>query len=318
MILEAIDSPRDLKGLSKSELTGLAAEIRKALVARAGLHGGHLGSNLGIVETTLALHYVFDSPADKIVFDVSHQTYPHKMVTGRKEAFLDPAHYDDVSGFSSPDESPHDPFVLGHTSTSVSLAAGMAKARDLLGGTENVVAVIGDGSLSGGEAFEGLDIAGELDSNFIVVVNDNEMSIAENHGAIYRNLAELRDSNGTARPNVFRSLGFDYRYVANGNSVDALVDAFAAVKDCDHPVVVHVHTRKGCGYGPAERDREAFHNIGPIDVATGRPKGAEAPSYREVTAEHLTAKMEADPAVVTVCAGTPTGLGFTPDRKSVV
>ena len=222
MYLEKIDSPADVKRLSVGELTLLSGEIREALLHKVSVHGGHFGPNLGMVEATVALHYVFDSPKDKLVFDVSHQSYVHKMLTGRRRAFLDPAEYDGVSGYSEPSESEHDHFVIGHTSTSVSLAGGLAKARDLQGGEGNVVAVIGDGSLSGGEAFEGLDYAAELGTNFIVVVNDNQMSIAENHGGLYGNLQELRESGGNCACNFFRAMGFDYRYVADGNDVEAL------------------------------------------------------------------------------------------------
>lgn len=263
MYLEKIDSPADVKRLSVGELTLLSGEIREALLHKVSAHGGHFGPNLGMVEATVALHYVFDSPKDKLVFDVSHQSYVHKMLTGRCRAFLDPAEYDGVSGYSEPSESEHDHFVIGHTSTSVSLAGGLAKARDLQGGEGNVVAVIGDGSLSGGEAFEGLDYAAELGTNFIVVVNDNQMSIAENHGGLYGNLQELRESGGNCACNFFRAMGFDYRYVADGNDVEALIGAFSAVKDAAHPVVVHINTLKGKGYARAEQDRETRFGMFP-------------------------------------------------------
>ena len=253
--------------MSMKELNVLSGEIRETLLKKLSAHGGHFGPNFGMVEATIALHYVFNSPTDKIVFDVSHQCYVHKMLTGRKEAFLNADRYDEVSGYTEPNESEHDFFTIGHTSTSVSLASGLAKGRDLQGGTGNVIAVIGDGSLSGGEAFEGLDYAAELDSNFIIIVNDNQMSIAENHGGLYRNLQALRESNGTCECNFFRAMGLDYVYVADGNDVEALIKAFETVKDSRHPVVVHINTLKGKGYAPAEQHKEAWHYCSPFDPA---------------------------------------------------
>ena len=238
MYLENIYSPADVKKLSFKELNDLSNEIRASLLQKLSEHGGHFGPNFGMVEATIALHYVFNSPEDKLVFDVSHQSYVHKMLTGRKDAFLYPAEYDNVSGYSEPQESKHDFFVIGHTSTSVSLASGLAKGRDLTGGNENIIAVIGDGSLSGGEAFEGLDYVAELGTNMIIIVNDNQMSIAENHGGLYKNLKELRDSNGQCECNFFKAMGLDYMYVNDGNNVEALVKAFSKVKDIQHPVVV--------------------------------------------------------------------------------
>lgn len=256
MYLENIQSPADVKKLPVEALAVLADEMRAALLKKLSAHGGHFGPNLGFAEATVALHYVFNSPTDKIVYDVSHQTYCHKMLTGRKDAFLDPEKYDDVSGYSNPQESAHDFFTIGHTSTSVSLACGLAKARDLKGGTENIIAVIGDGSLSGGEALEGLDFASELHSNLIIVVNDNQMSIAENHGGLYENLKLLRDTDGKAECNLFKSFGLDYVFVKNGNNVAELIPAFASVKDSNHPTVVHICTQKGKGFLPAETDKE--------------------------------------------------------------
>ena len=247
MYLENINGPEDVKKLSEDELNLLAAEMRKALLTRASKHGGHFGPNFGMVEATIALHYVFESPKDKIVFDVSHQTYPHKMLTGRKDAYLYEEHYDDVSGYSNPEESEHDHFVIGHTSTSVSLACGLAKGRNLTGAKGNVIAVIGDGSLSGGEALEGLDYAAEIDGNLIIVVNDNDMSIAENHGGLYSNLKLLRETDGKAECNLFKAMGLDYVYVGKGNDIKSLIDAFTSVKDSDKPVVVHINTQKGKG-----------------------------------------------------------------------
>lgn len=312
MYLETIDSPRDLKGMGVAELEALAREMRAALIERARTHGGHLGPNLGVVELTVALHRVFDSPKDAIVFDVSHQTYAHKMLTGRKRAFLDPACYDDVSGFSSPAESAHDPFVLGHTSTSIGLAAGISRGRAMAKTGGHVVAVIGDGSLSGGQAFEGLDAGAELCDNLIVVVNDNDMSIAENHGSLYEELRRLREAGGNVESNFFTSLGFGYSYVDDGNSVPALIGALEDAKEAHGPQLVHVRTEKGRGYEPAVRDPETFHNVGPLD--------AKAPetvplTWRDVTCGYLNRRMAQDPASVTVVAGTPTGLGFTPAMR---
>ena len=316
MKLSDIHSPADIKGLSIDQLKEVTAEIREALLLKLSRHGGHIGPNLGFVEAIVALHYVFDAPYDKIVFDVSHQSYVHKMLTGRMKAFVDPDEYDSVSGYTCPSESPYDIFEIGHTSTSVSLAGGMAKARDLIGGKENVVAVIGDGSLSGGEAFEGLDSAATLGSNFIVVVNDNDMSIAENHGGLYDNLRELRESDGNAPCNYFKALGFDYRYVAYGNDLESLIAPFKAVKDCDHPVVVHISTQKGKGFAPAETYRERFHYGAPFDIATGDPINFDSSiDYGDVTAMHLLEMMKKDKSVVAITAGTPGVIGFTPERR---
>lgn len=317
MNLNDIHSPADIKRLSIPELQSITEEIRDALLTKLSRHGGHIGPNLGMVEMSVALHYVFDLPTDKIVYDVSHQSYIHKMLTGRMEAFTDPAHYNDVTGFTNPRESPADIFTIGHTSTGVSLASGLVKARELRGGKENIIAVVGDGSLSGGEAFEGLDFAATLTSNFIIVVNDNDMSIAENHGGLYRGLQRLRDTDGTDPCNYFRALGLDYRYVAYGNDLESLIEAFRAVKDIDHPIVVHVATQKGKGYAPAEANRERFHFGGPFDIPTGNPlRISEAPDYAEITAEYMLNLMKQDPTVVTITAGTPGVLGFTPERRA--
>ena len=242
MLIDNVKSPEDIKGFSKEQLEKLAEEIRKGLMNRLSKKGGHFGPNFGFVEATIALHYVFNSPVDKFVFDVSHQSYVHKMLTGRKDAYFYDEHFADVSGYTNPEESEHDFFNVGHTSTSISLACGLAKGRDLKGDKENVVAVIGDGSLSGGEALEGLDFASELNSNFIIIVNDNDMSIAENHGGLYKNLKELRDSDGKCECNLFKAMGLDYRYVADGNNIESLIKVFEEVKDIDHPVVVHINT----------------------------------------------------------------------------
>ena len=256
MYIEKINGPADVKKLTLEELPVLAGEIRQALLVRASKHGGHFGPNFGMVEATIAMHYVFESPKDKIVYDVSHQSYPHKMLTGRKDAYLYEEHYDDVSGYTNPGESEHDFFTVGHTSTSVSLACGLAKGRDLKGEKGNVIAVIGDGSLSGGEALEGLDYAAELGGNLIIVVNDNDMSIAENHGGLYQNLKLLRETDGKADCNLFRAMGLDYIYVNEGNNTAALIEAFQKAKDTDHAVVVHINTLKGKGYAPAEQHKE--------------------------------------------------------------
>lgn len=316
MELKDIKSPSDIKVLSVDGLYPLAAEIRAALLRKLSRHGGHIGPNLGMVEATIAMHYVFDSPEDKLVFDVSHQCYVHKMLTGRINAFIDPAHYDDVTGYTNPSESPHDFFTVGHTSTSVSLASGLAKARDLKGDRNNVIAIIGDGSLSGGESFEGLDYAATLGSNFIVVVNDNDMSIAENHGGLYWNLAALRETDGQCPVNYFKAMGFDYIYVSEGNDVRALVDTFRKVKDIDHPIVVHIATQKGKGFAPAEANREKWHFNAPFDIASGELLHVDPTAdYGDVTADHLLAMMKQDPAVVAITAGTPGVIGFSPRKR---
>ncbi|CDE69824.1 putative 1-deoxy-D-xylulose-5-phosphate synthase [Clostridium sp. CAG:277] len=316
MYLEQINGPEDVKKLSGEQLTKLAAEMRQVLLKRASIHGGHFGPNFGMVEATIALHYVFESPKDKIVYDVSHQTYPHKMLTGRKDAYLYEEHYDDVTGYSSPQESEHDHFTVGHTSTSVSLACGLAKGRDLNGGGENVIAVIGDGSLSGGEALEGLDFAAELESNLIIVVNDNDMSIAENHGGLYSNLKLLRETKGEAECNLFRAMGLDYVYVDEGNNIDVLIKAFQSVKDSTKPVVVHIKTQKGKGYAPAEKDKESWHYNAPFNIETGEPSGVpQGEDYSDITAKFLLEKMKKDPSVVAITSATPTVLGFTKHKR---
>lgn len=316
MILEAINQPADVKKLDEQQLVLLAQEMRQALLTRLAKHGGHFGPNFGMVEATIALHYVFDSPKDKIVFDVSHQSYPHKMLTGRKDAYLYEEHYDDVSGYSNPHESEHDHFIVGHTSTSVSLACGLAKARDLRGESGNVIAVIGDGSLSGGEALEGLDFASELKDNLIVVVNDNDMSIAENHGGLYGNLKLLRETNGKAECNLFKAMGLEYRYVGDGNDVSSLIAAFQQVKDCTSPVAVHINTQKGKGYAPAEENKENWHYCGPFDVNTGSPLDSfDEEDYSSVTAQYLLKKMKKDPTVVAITSGTPAVFGFTEEKR---
>lgn len=315
MYIEKINGPEDVKKLNIEEMTALAEEMRHALLKRASIHGGHFGPNFGMVEAIIALHYVFESPKDKMVFDVSHQTYPHKMLTGRKDAYLYEEHYDDVTGYSCPQESEHDHFTIGHTSTSVSLACGLAKARDLRGESANVIAIIGDGSLSGGEALEGMDFAAELDSNMIIVVNDNDMSIAENHGGLYSNLKLLRETNGQAECNLFKAMGLDYVYVDHGNDLRELIGAFKQVKDSKKPVVVHINILKGKGYKPAEEHKEEWHWHLPFDIETGKSHFPEVEDYSSVTCEYLIEKMKQDPTVVAITSGTPTILGFTQEKR---
>ena len=315
MYIEKINGPEDVKKLNIEEMTALAEEMRHALLKRASIHGGHFGPNFGMVEAIIALHYVFESPKDKMVFDVSHQTYPHKMLTGRKDAYLYEEHYDDVTGYSCPQESEHDHFTVGHTSTSVSLACGLAKARDLRGESANVIAIIGDGSLSGGEALEGMDFAAELDSNMIIVVNDNDLSIAETHGGLYSNLKLLRETNGQAECNLFKAMGLDYVYVDHGNDLRELIGAFKQVKDSKKPVVVHINTLKGKGYKPAEEHKEEWHWHLPFDIETGKSHFPEVEDYSSVTCEYLIEKMKKDPTVVAITSGTPTILGFTQEKR---
>lgn len=316
MYLEKIDKPEDLKNLNYNELKNLAEEIREALMNRLSKKGGHFGPNFGMVEATIALHYVFNSPKDKIVFDVSHQSYTHKILTGRKQAFIDEKHFKDVSGYTNPDESIHDLFNIGHTSTSISLASGIAKARDLKGEKENVIAVIGDGSLSGGEALEGLDFASELKTNFIIVVNDNDMSIAENHGGLYESLRKLRETKGESSCNLFKAMNLDYVYVDDGNDIEKLIAVFSKVKDIDHPIVVHINTEKGKGYKFAEENKENWHWCMPFDIETGETKVVSAgEDYGTLTAEYLLNKMKKDKTVVTVVAGVPANIGFTKEKR---
>lgn len=316
MYIENINGPEDVKKLSVDQMHVLAQEMRDALLKRASIHGGHFGPNFGMVEATIALHYVFNSPKDKMVFDVSHQTYPHKMLTGRKDAYLYEEKYDDVSGYSNPAESKHDHFIIGHTSTSVSLACGLAKARDLNGKDGKVIAVIGDGSLSGGEALEGLDYAAELGGNLIIVVNDNDMSIAENHGGLYQNLKLLRETKGQAECNLFKAMGLDYVYVDEGNDVKTLIDAFTSVKDSKKAVVVHIKTLKGKGYALAEENKENWHWCMPFHIENGEPlMTMEGEDYSDVTAEYLLAKMKEDRSVVAITAATPAVMGFGKDKR---
>ena len=319
MYLENIHSPKDVKALSMEQLHQLAGEIRQGVLNRDSNIGGHVGPNLGIVEATIAMHYVFNAPKDKFVFDVSHQSYPHKMLTGRGFGYYDNNRFQEISGYSSPAESPeYDTFELGHTSTSISLATGLQKARDIKGTDERIVVLIGDGSLSGGEALEGLDEAGELGTGIIIIVNDNEMSIAENHGGLYKNLALLRQTNGQAECNLFRAMGLDYVYVEDGNNVETLIQTFESVKDTQRPVVVHIHTLKGKGYTPAETDKERWHWSMPFDLKTGKLKDSDALSGEDISdmmGEYFLNKIKEDPKTVIIAAATPVSFGFNKERR---
>lgn len=314
-MLDKINCPNDIKVLSIQEMEDLAQEMRDAIITRVNTVGGHLGPDLCFVEPTIALHYVFNSPSDKFVFDVSHQTYPHKMLTGRKEAFTNPLEHPEISGYSNPNESEHDNFIIGHTSTSVSLATGLAKARDLKGETYNVIAIIGDGSLSGGEAFEGINNAAVLNSNFIIVVNDNEMSIAENQGGLYNNLRILRETNGKSENNIFKSFGYDYYYLENGNNLEELIDVFKLVKDTQKPTVVHIHTLKGKGYKPAEIDKEAYHWIMPNFLnSTGQEQLCE--NYYTLTTDYILKNK--DKNIVAITAATPGATSLTKEFRKLM
>ena len=318
-ILNKINTPDDVKKLNTAELKELASDIREALLRKVSTKGGHFGPNLGMVEATIAMHYVFNSPVDKIVYDVSHQSYPHKMLTGRKNAFTNPEEYHSVTGYTSQHESEHDFFTIGHTSTSVSLACGLAKARDVKGEKGNVIAVIGDGSLSGGEAYEGLNNAAELGNNMIIVVNDNDMSIAENHGGLYKNLKLLRETKGQAENNFFKTLGLDYVFV-DGHDIEALIETFSKVKDIDHPIVVHMYTIKGKGYDKAVENKEPFHYTMPFDLETGKLLGDfSAETYISILSNFLEENARRDKKVVGITAATPSFMGLnslrTPEFK---
>lgn len=327
MYIEKIQSPADLKGMDIATLNIVADEVRRAVLNRVSKHGGHVGPNLGFVEATVALHYVFNAPEDKFVFDVSHQCYPHKVLTGRAAGFL--GNVDDmnaISGYSSPAECPeYDNFEVGHTSTSISLATGLQKARDVKGTKENIIAIIGDGSLSGGEAFEGLDEASELGTGIIIVVNDNEMSIAENYGGIYKNLRALRESRGECEHNWFKAWGFEYKYLEEGNDIERLIEVFRSVKDTDRPTVVHIHTEKGHGYAPAVNDKEAWHWGMPFNLDDGSrpvrnadgtvPEVKPCETYPELFSNWMLSEMKHDKTLIAVTAGTPTAAGFTADKR---
>lgn len=309
MYLENINGPEDIKKLNIEELKGLADETRSALINKISKAGGHSGPNLGMVEMTVALHYVFNSPKDKLVFDVSHQCYPHKILTGRKQAFIEEEHFHDVTGYTNPNESEHDIFTIGHTSTSISLALGLAKGRDVNKKDENIIAIIGDGSLSGGEALEGLDYAGEYDKNLIIIANDNDQSIAENHGGIYKSLKALRDTNGESSNNIFKSFGLDYRYLEDGHNIEKLIELFQSVKNIDHPVVLHIHTIKGKGLAYAEENRERWHAGGPFNVEDGSPK-FKSNGGDTTLEDSIKNLMDTNTKAVVVNAGTPMGIGM--------
>lgn len=320
MYIEKIKSPADLKGLDIKALQIVADETRNAVLNRVSQHGGHVGPNLGFVEATVALHYVFNAPKDKLVFDVSHQCYPHKVLTGRAAGFLGSINdMNAISGYSSPAECPeYDNFEVGHTSTSISLATGLQKARDIKGTDENIIAIIGDGSLSGGEAFEGLDEASELGTGIIIVVNDNEMSIAENHGGIYKNLRALRESNGTCAHNWFKAWGFEYKYLEEGNDIEKLIKVFESVKGTDKPTVVHIHTEKGHGFAPAVANKEAWHWGLPFNRLDGsRPHKPAVETYEELFSDWMLNEMKHDPTLIAVTAGTPVAAGFTPEKRKL-
>lgn len=313
MVLEKVNSPDDVKKLSLDEMKVLSDEIRKLVMKKVDAIGGHMGPNLGIAEATIALHYVFNSPEDKIVFDVSHQCYPHKILTGRKEGFTE-NNYLKYTGYTAPEESAHDLFKVGHTSTSVSLATGVAKARDLKGGKYNVIALIGDGSLTGGEALEGLNNAATLNSNIIILVNDNDISIAENHGSIYDNLRKLRETNGTYENNFFTALGYDYYFVKDGNNLEELIETFKKVKDINHPVVVHMYTEKGRGLAPAVQDKEAYHWSLPGVISNPDAQiQTNVEDYTSITRDYHLRKAKEDKSYIVVNAATPGVFGF--DRE---
>ena len=319
MYLEKINEPADIRGYTAEQRRVLAEEMRAALITRTSLIGGHIGPNLGIIEATIALHTVFDAPRDRIVFDVSHQCYPHKMLTGRVGAYINEAEYYDVSGFTNTDESAHDLFNIGHTSTGISLAAGLAKARNLAGGTENVVVVIGDGAMSGGEALEGLNFIGEMGSNFIIVFNDNDQSISENHGGMYRKFKELRETNGAAEDNLFRSLGLRYRYVADGNDTEELIRVFSEEKDSDRPIVIHIHTVKGKGLPFAENDPEGWHRHAPFHIESGIAKKESTPDpYAVATVDFVLETAKRNPNFVYLSAGIVGGINLSPEDRAAL
>ena len=316
--LDSINAPTDVKQLSIKELNVLASEIRVVLLEKMSKCGGHFGPNFGLVEATIALHYVFNSPVDKFVFDVSHQSYVHKILTGRRDAFVMEDKYNEVSGYTNPKESKHDMFNIGHTSTSISLACGLAKGRDLVGGKENIIAIIGDGSLSGGEAYEGLNNVNEQGTNMIIIVNDNNMSIAENHGGLYPHLANLRKTNGLSENNIFKCLGYNYLYVKGGNSIESLIEAFSSVKDTNRPVVVHINTQKGKGYSIAESDKENWHWSPPFFIENGDTRRKmTGENYDNIVCDYLLDKMKKDSKVVALVAEVPLTSGFTKEKRDI-
>lgn len=318
MYLEKIISPKELKQLRIDDLPLVAQEIRDVLINKTSKYGGHLASNLGVVELTLAIHYVFNSPIDKIVFDVSHQCYVHKMLTGRLKNFVEPDLIRSITGYTNPLESEHDIFNVGHTSTSISLATGLAKARDLKGEKENIIAVIGDSSLDGGEAFEALNYAAELGTNLIIIVNDNDMSIPENHGTLSRKLRELQDNNGCIENNFFEALGLQYIFVKSGHDIKTLIDTFEKVKNIDHPVVIHCCTVKGKGYSFAEENPEKWHWCHPYNIETGeavRKTAVPKENYGEIVGQYLINKIKTDKSIVAMTASVPAYIGFNTERR---
>lgn len=318
-ILKDINSPDDVKKLNMEELKVLANDIRDGLFNRLTKIGGHFGPNFGIVETEIAMHYVFNSPEDKFIFDVSHQSYPHKMLTGRKTGYIDDTRFKEDSGYTNPEESEHDFFNVGHTSTSISLATGLAKARDILGKKENIIALIGDGSLSGGEALEGLNVAGsELNSNLIIIVNDNQQSISETHGGIYKNLKELRDTKGKATNNMFKAIGLDYIYEENGNDIESMIKVFEKVKDIDHPIVVHINTQKGKGYKLAEENKENWHWTVPFDKETGLPTidFGTGENYTGIARKYILNKAKEDKEFIVVTPNMPGSFGLNENDRN--
>lgn len=306
MILDKVNNTLDLKKLTKEELKGLSSEIKDILIKKVSKTGGHFAPNLGVVELTIAMHYVFNSPVDKIVYDVSHQCYTHKILTGRKHGFLDGNKYSEISGYTTQHESEHDFFIVGHTSTSISLACGLCEARDIKKEKSNIIAFIGDGSLSGGLAYEGLNNASEYGKNLIIVVNDNDMSIGETSGGLYKNLKKLRETKGNCEDNFFKALGLDYVYVDDGHDIENLIEVFSKVKDIDHPIVVHVKTIKGNGYKYAEDHKEDFHYVMPFDLETKKslcPQSKE--NYISITNDYLIQKSKENENIVGITAGTP-------------
>lgn len=311
-LLNKIKSPADLKKLSIPQMEKLAQEIRTLILEKDAAEGGHLGPDLGIVEMTIAYHYVFNAPKDKIIWDVSHQTYPHKMLTGRAYAWLDPDKYQDVTPYTNPDESPYDYYSIGHTSTSIALATGMAKARDLMGKRENIMALIGDGSMTGGLAYEGLNNAALEKHNLVITLNDNQMAIDKNVGGLVTALKKLRASNGQTKENPFTAMGFDYRYVADGNSIKDMIAAFKAVKDVDHPVLLHINTLKGKGYEPAIEHEEAHHWVMPFDLKTDKPlaPAPTGPSANSVAMDVMKEHIENGEKIMAINAAIPGVFGL--------
>lgn len=315
MILDNVNGPKDVQKLNIEELHILADEVRQALIYKLSETGGHAGSNLGVVELTVALHHVFDSPNDKIIWDVSHQCYPHKILTGRKNAYLKKEDFGKVTGFTNPEESEHDLFTIGHTATSISLALGMAKARDLCGSSESIVAIIGDGALSGGEAYEALNYAGEYKNNLIIILNDNNQSIGENHGGLYAKLKALRDSNGSCEDNIFKGLNLDYRYLEDGHDIEKLVGLFKEAKALKHPILLHVHTKKGKGLKYSEEFIEEWHSVGPFNIEDGMPKRG-IPNYDMTIHDSIIDLFDRDEKSIVLTAATPRAMGFVGEERA--